>query len=282
VRPNIEGIDLPGVYTGIDLLERAAKGEKLRIGKDLIVIGGGDSAIDASRVARRLGARNVTILYRRTRSEMPTSPLEIHEAEVEGNKVEFLANISAIRAKDGRLEVTVKKMRLGAFDKTGRRRPEEIPHVEEKRLVDNVILAIGQQCDANAITATTGGLEADGRGGIVADWRTALTSRKNVFAGGDLVSGAATVVEAIGAGQIGARAVDQFLSPDPARKYPWEDLKLPEVQTDMEREIEEIDPVRSSLLSPGERLISVEVERTITTEEARREACRCLRCDFKE
>jgi len=280
-RPGIEGVDLPGVYTGIEFLERAAKGEKLRVGKDLIVVGGGDSAIDASRIARRLGAQNVTILYRRTRSEMPTNPLEIQEAEIEGNKVEFLANISGIRQQNGRLEVTVKRMRLGAFDKSGRRRPEEIPHADEKRLVDNVILAIGQQCDADAITGTTDGLESDGRGGLTADGRTGLTSRRNVFAGGDLVSGAATVVEAIGAGQVGARAIDQFFFADPSRKYPWENLELPDVQTDMEREIEEVEPVGLPLLSPAERLVSVEVERTITAEEAMREACRCLRCDYK-
>ncbi len=281
-RPNIEGVDLPGVYTGIDFLERAAKGEKIALGPDVVVIGGGDSAIDASRIARRHGARNVTILYRRTRSEMPTNPIEIREAEVEGNKVEFLANIDAIRPRDGRLEISIVRMRLGPFDKSGRRRPEPIPGPRETRLVDNVIIAIGQQSDADPIAQTTPDLAANGHGGIVADPKTGATGRRNVFAGGDLVIGAATVVEAIQAGQIGARAIDQYLCPDPARKYPWERLTLPDIKPDLEGEVQEMEPIREPLLAPEERLISVEVERTVSAEEAMREACRCLRCDYKE
>lgn len=282
IKPKIVGIDLPGVYTGIDFLERAAKGEDLGIGKEVVVIGGGDSAIDASRIARRLGARDVTILYRRTRGEMPTNPIEIREAEVEGNKVEFLRNISAIKAKDGRLEITIAKYRLGAFDKSGRRRPEEIVGDVDTRLVDNVIVAIGQQADAERIVETTEGLAGDGWGGLKADSRTGATGLGNVYAGGDLVFGAATVVEAIQAGQIGARSIDQMFFPDPSRKYPWENIELPEIKPDLDAEIEELAPVHEPLLSPEERLISMEVERSVTAEEAIREACRCLRCDYKE
>jgi len=281
-KPKIEGIDLPGVYAGIDFLERAAKGENIPMGPDVLVIGGGDSAIDASRIARRCGARNVTIMYRRTRSEMPTNPIEIREAEIEGNKVEFLANISGIRSRDGRLEVSILRMRLGAFDKSGRRRPEVIRGPEETRLVDNVIVAIGQQSDADPIAQTTEGLVANGYGGIKADAKTGATDRPNVFAGGDLVIGAATVVEAIQAGQVGARAIDQFLCPNPARKYPWETLALPDIDPDLDAEVQEMEPLHEPLLNPAERLISVEVERTVSPAEAMREACRCLRCDYKE
>jgi NADH-quinone oxidoreductase subunit F len=282
IKPRIEGIDLPGVYVGIDFLERVAKDENVPLGRDVVVVGGGDSAIDASRIARRVGAENVTILYRRTRSEMPTNPIEIREAEAEGNKVEFLTNIDRIeRTADGRLEITVVHNRLGAFDKSGRRRPEPIPHSEEKRVVDNVIVAIGQTTDAEDLVSTTEGLESDGWGGVKAELKTGRTSLPNVFAGGDLVSGAATVVEAIEAGQIGARAVDQYLLPDPEREYPWEELELPDVAVDPDADIQDIDPVFAPLLSPGERLITVEVERTISPDEARREAGRCLRCDFQ-
>jgi NADH-quinone oxidoreductase subunit F len=281
-KPRIEGIDLPGVYAGIDFLERAAKGEKIAMGPDVVVIGGGDSAIDASRIARRCGAQNVTIMYRRTRGEMPTNPIEIREAEIEGNQVEFLANITGIRPRDGRLEVTVAHMRLGAFDKSGRRRPEPMPGSEETRLVDNVIVAIGQQSDADHIVKTTEGLTGTSYGGVQADAKTGKTGRANVFAGGDLVIGAATVVEAIQAGQIGARAIDQLLSPDPKRKYPWESLSLPDIAPDLDAEVQEMEPVQESLLEPGERLISVEVERTVAPAEAMREASRCLRCDYKQ
>lgn len=282
IRPRIDGIDLPGVYTGIEFLERAAKGEDMAVGEEVVVIGGGDSAIDASRIARRLGARDVTIVYRRTRSEMPTNPIEIREAEVEGNQVMFLSNISAIREKDGRLEIDIQKYRLGAFDKSGRRRPEEIHGEVQTRVVDNVIVAIGQQADAENIVRSAEGLAGDGWGGVKADARTGATSSDNVFAGGDLVFGAATVVEAIQAGQIGAKSIDQMFFPDPDRQYPWEVLELPEIKPEVDGEIEDVAPVDEPLLKPEERLISVEVERTVTASEAMREACRCLRCDFKE
>ncbi len=281
IRPDIPGIDLPGVYTGIEFLERAAKGETLDVGKEVIVIGGGDSAIDASRVARRIGAEQVTILYRRTRSEMPTNPIEIREAEVEGNKVEFLANIAGIESKNGKLDVIVRRMRLGAFDKTGRRRPEEVPHSDERRRVDNVIIAIGQRSDAENILKDVPGVEPTRWGGLEADARTGATGCPWLFAGGDLVSGAATVVDAIAAGQTGARAIDQYLAPDPDREYPWERLTPPSVPVDTDREIEEETPVDQPLLTVEERFITQEVERTISENEARREAGRCLRCDYK-
>ncbi len=282
IKPDIEGVDLPGVYTGIDFLERAAKGEQLAVGREVVVVGGGDSAIDASRIARRLGAEEVTILYRRTRSEMPTNPIEIAEAEVEGNKVEFLANISAIKPAGKRLEIAIQRMRLGPFDKSGRRRPEPIPEQHETQVVDNVIIAIGQRPDAEPIAATAEGLEATSWGGLVADLKTACTSAPLVFAGGDLVSGAATVVDAIQAGQTGARAIDQKFFPDPGKTYLWEHLQQPDLPVDTDREIEDAPPVPMSLLPPEERFISIEVERTISDQEARREASRCLRCDYKE
>ncbi len=282
IKPPIEGVDLPGVYTGIDFLERAAKGEELDIGKEVVVVGGGDSAIDASRIARRLGAENVTILYRRTRSEMPTNPIEIAEAETEGNKVEFLANISEIRQAGDRLEIDIQRMRLGPFDKSGRRRPEPIPDGGETRQVDNVIIAIGQRADAEQIAAGVEGLEVDRWGGIAADLKTACTGNPHVFAGGDLVTGAATVVDAIEAGQKGARAIDQTFFPDSGKTYIWEKQTLPEVEADVDKEVGEEPPVSMPLLPPEERFISVEVERTIDDEQARCEARRCLRCDYKE
>ncbi len=281
IRPDVPGVDLPGVYTGIEFLERTAKGEKISVGREVLVVGGGDSAIDASRIARRQGAEQVTILYRRTRGEMPTNPIEIREAEVEGNQVEFLANIAGIESKDGRLEVSIRRMRLGAFDKSGRRRPEEIPGPCERRLVDNVIIAIGQRSDAEEVLKDAPGIETTPWGGLEADRRTGATGCPWLFAGGDLVSGAATVVEAIAAGQVGARAVDQYLCPDAARKYPWEDLKSLAEGIDPDLEIEAMEPVAQPLLRVEERFITQEVERTISEAEARCEAGRCLHCDYK-
>jgi len=172
-------------------------------------------------------------------------------------------------------------MRLGAFDKSGRRRPEEIRGAGACRAVDNVIVAIGQRSETEALMDDLRGLRSDGRGGFVTDIRTGATDIPFVFAGGDLVSGAATVVEAIAAGQTGARSIDRYLCPDVQRVYPWEHPEPPEAQVDTENVPDEIAPVEQPLLGPEERLITQEVERTIKEEEARREAGRCLRCDYK-
>jgi len=148
--------------------------------------------------------------------------------------------------------------------------------------VDNVIIAIGQRADAEQIAASAEGLETDQWGGIAADLKTARTGNPYVFAGGDLVSGAATVVEAIEAGQKGARAIDQTFFPEPEKTYLWEKLDLPDAEVDVEREVEEEPPVSMPLLPAEDRFISVEVERTINDEQARNEARRCLRCDYKD
>lgn len=280
-KPKIEGLDLPGVYFATKFLERAAKGEKINVGKDVIIIGGGDAAIDCSRVSQRFGAQNVSIVYRRTRSEMPTNPIEIREAEVEGVHVEFLANIVGIkRAPNGRLLATIRKMRLGEFDKSGRRRPVEIPSSDEDREVDTVIMAVGHSPDPFDIF-TGSETVAIKDGYVAADIKNPQTPIEDIFAGGDFVSGPSTVIEAIASGQTAAKAIDKKLCPVPNRKYFWDEQELPRVEFDPEKEISETAPVEYPMLKPEERLISVEVEKTITREEACREAGRCLRCDYK-
>ena len=281
-KPKIEGLDLPGVQFATTFLERAAKGEKMKPGKDVIIIGGGDAAIDCSRVSQRFGAENVTIVYRRTRGEMPTNPIEIREAEVEGVKVEFLANIVKIsKAPNGRLLATIRKMRLGEFDKSGRRRPVEIPSSDEDREVDTVIMAVGHSPDpSNIFMGAESSAIKDGY--VNADVKNPATPLEDIFAGGDFVSGPSTVIEAIAAGQLAAKSIDRKLFPLQKRKYFWEEFQLPKVEFDPEKEeIKDQAPVDFPLLKPEERFISVEVEKTISKEEACREAGRCLRCDYK-
>ncbi len=273
------GIDLPGVLTGIDFLERTSKGEDVKLGKRVMIVGGGDVAIDCSRVARRYGAEAITVVYRRTREEMPTSPIEIAEAEVEGVKVELLANVTKIdQAPDGGLRATVIHNRLGEFDKSGRRRPEPIEDSEEQLVVDNVILAIGQESEIEEIVAGTE-LEGASRW-LEADEETGRTKAPRIFAGGDLVSGSATVIEAIAAGQRAAKSIDQALRPG-KRDYFWERLELPQVDPDLEKEMIFDPPVKYPMLSADERFVTIEVEKTISRQEACHEASRCLRCDFK-
>ncbi len=278
--PRIPGIELPGVQAGITFLEKFAKGEKPQIGKDVIIIGGGDVAIDCSRIANRIGAESVTVIYRRTRKEMPTSPIEIREAEVEGVSVEFLANVVDIQpSANGRLNATVRRMRLGEFDKSGRRRPEEMVGAEDVREVDLILLATGHSPDPESVLEGDDAEIIDGKW-VKADEKTGITAIGDLFVGGDFVFGPSTVIEAIASGQKAAKSIDQFLLPGD-KEYIWEILELPEVDVDMDKDIDEEFPVEYPLLSKEERTVGVEVEKTITAEDACREAGRCLRCDYK-
>jgi NADH-quinone oxidoreductase subunit F len=282
IMPKIPGVDLPGVEPGTRFLERASKGESLKVGDNVIVIGGGDVAIDCARIALRLGAKHVAVVYRRTRKEMPTNPHEIHEAEQEGVKVEFLANIVGVRqASNGRLAATIRKMRLGEFDKTGRRRPEPIPASDEEREVDTILMAVGNEPELGSVFTGPDLEKAVKDGWPQADEKTGATPVPDVFAGGDAVVGPSTVIEAIAAGQRAAKAIDQLFFPG-QKDYFWEKFELPKVHVDLEKEVEEASPVAYPLLAVGERLAGVEVENTIEREAAMREAARCLRCDYKE
>lgn len=278
--PHIPGIDLPGVQAGITFLENFSKGEKTAVGKDVIIIGGGDVAIDCSRIANRLGAETVTVIYRRTRKEMPTSPIEIREAEVEGVNVEFLANVVAIKpTTNGRLSATIRHMQLGEFDKSGRRRPQEMAGSDEEREVDIILLATGHRPAPESVLEGDDAQIIDGKG-VVADEKTGITAVGDLFVGGDFVSGPSTVIEAIASGQQAAKSIDQFLLPGD-REYVWEKLELPNVAIDMDKDIDETFPVEYPLLSKEERTVGIEVEKTITLDAACREAGRCLRCDYK-
>jgi NADH-quinone oxidoreductase subunit F len=276
---NVPGFDLPGVIPGIRFLEQVAKNEPVQVGRTVLVIGGGDVAIDCSRVVKRCGAEEVTVVYRRTREEMPTSPIEIAEAELEGIQVELLCSpVKVEPTEDGRLQVTIRRMGLGSFDESGRRRPEPIEGSDFTRTVDTILLAVGQKVDVEGVILGTD-LEPLGNR-MVADLKTGATDDDTVFAGGDLVTGSATVIEAIAAGQRAARTIDQKFFPG-ERTYFWEELPPPEVDVDPEREIGEEPPVTFPMLSPDERMVGVEVEKTITNEDAMRESGRCLRCDYR-
>jgi NADH-quinone oxidoreductase subunit F len=281
ILPRIPGIELPGVEAGTHFLERAATGEALRVGRAVLVVGGGDAAIDCARLARRLGAQNVTLVYRRTRKEMPAHPAEIQEAEAEGVRLQLLADLVAIRrTPEGRLGATIRKMRLGEFDRSGRRRPEPISGADEELEADTLLIAVGHEPDPGLVFS---GAEAETvlrDGALQADPKTGATPGKGVFAGGDLVAGPATVIEAIGAGQRAAKAIDRLFFP--ARQdYFWEKLELPDVAVDLEKDVVDIAPVDYPLRKPGERRLGVEVEQTIDRAAAMREAARCLRCDYK-
>lgn len=216
----IEGESLNGVYSANEFLTRInlMKGYKfpefdtpVYVGKNVAVLGGGNVAMDAARSAKRLGAENVYIVYRRGREELPARAEEVEHAEQEGIEFKLLQNPTRILGnEDGWVNgMEVIKMELGEPDESGRRRPVEIAGSEEVLDIDTVVVAIGQTPNP-LIRQTTEGLETNKRGCIIAD-ENGLTTREKVYAGGDVVTGAATVILAMGAGKKAAEALDKEL-----------------------------------------------------------------------
>jgi formate dehydrogenase major subunit len=280
----VPGEDSPGVLSGIGFLAAASRDEKTPIGNRVMVVGGGNTAIDAARTSLRLGAKEVTLLYRRTRAEMPAWAMEVHEAEVEGVKLEILAAPTKIEKRaDGSLAVTCIRMTLGAPDASGRARPVPQEGSEHVRVVDNVIAAIGQSVDARAAA----GVETTSWGGIVADERTGRTSLENVFAGGDCVIGADIAVRAVAAGRRAAVAIDQFLCGKPvvgeAARYNSSMGKLAEISKKVVEGREKAAKTRMPELEPRSRVAHFkEVETGYTAAQVRAEAQRCLECGCRD
>ncbi len=203
----VEGDKLPGVYDGASFLRDVNLGEKVDVGKKVAVIGGGNVAIDSARVALRLGAKEIHIIYRRTRAEMPASPEEVEAALEEKIQIEFLTGHVKVSQKGKRLVLTCNRMELGEPDASGRRRPVPIKGSEFDVEYDVIIGAIGQTPDIPA-----GFKVRTARGNIIqADMTTMATSRPGVWAGGDAVTGPDSVIRAIAAGRVAASSIDKYL-----------------------------------------------------------------------
>ena len=217
----IPGENLLGVYSANEFLTRVnlMKGYKfpevptpVKVGKNVAVVGAGNVAMDAARTAKRLGAENVYIVYRRGEDELPARKEEIHHAKEEGVIFRLLNNPSAIIGKDGWVTgIEVVKQELGEPDASGRRSPVPVEGSNYVIDVDTVIIAIGQSPNP-LIQQTTEGLETQKWGGIIVQEETMETSKEYVYAGGDTVSGAATVILAMGAGKKAAAAIHENLS----------------------------------------------------------------------
>lgn len=217
----IPGESLNGVYSANEFLTRCnlMKAYKfpeyatpIKVGKSVAVIGGGNVAMDAARTALRLGAEKVAIVYRRSEAELPARSEEVEHAKEEGIEFKLLNNPVAITGDEAGWVKSMRcvKMELGESDASGRRRPVPIADSEFDMPVDTVIVAIGT--GPNPIMAhTTPDLELTKRGNIAADEETGATSKAGVFAGGDIVTGAATVILAMGAGRKAAKAIDEYL-----------------------------------------------------------------------
>ncbi|MBD3171838.1 NADPH-dependent glutamate synthase [Candidatus Bathyarchaeota archaeon] len=219
---NLPGENLGGIYSANEFLIRTnlMKAYKfpeydtpINVGKKVAVIGGGNVAMDAARSSLRLGAEEVHIIYRRGMNELPARHEEVENAEEEGIIFTLLNN--PIRfIGDGRgnvKEIELIRMELGEPDESGRRRPKAIPKTEWRLPIDTVVIAIGQSPNP-IIQQTTDGLEVTRWGTIITDEETMRTTLEGVYAGGDVVSGAATVISAMGAGKKAAQAIDEYLN----------------------------------------------------------------------
>ncbi len=217
----IEGENLKGVYSANEYLTRSnlMRGYEfpdydtpIFSGKNVAVLGGGNTAMDSVRTAKRLGADHAIIVYRRSRTEMPARTEEIHHAEEEGIEFKLLTNpIKYIGDEDGWLtHMECIEMELGEPDASGRRRPVPIEGSNFLIPVDTVVVAIGNSSNP-LIPQTTPGLDTNRWGNITANDATMMTSREGVFAGGDIVTGGATVILAAGAGKVAARAMHRYM-----------------------------------------------------------------------
>jgi len=268
----VEGEELPGVIGCVEFLRRFNLGEGVEVGGRVGVIGGGNVAIDSARATLRLGAKRITIFYRRTKNEMPAQPEEVEQALEEGVEIIFLVAPSKILTEDGSLKLELIRMELGEPDSSGRRRPVPIKGSEFIAELDTLIVAIGERPEVPA------GFHVEvGRGNILNVKEDLNTSREGVFAGGDCVTGPALVINAIAAGRKAAQSIDCYLGGMgditehlvPAEEATaWlEDLTVRERLATL------------SHLPPETRVKSLaEVEYGLTREMAVAEAQRCLQC----
>jgi formate dehydrogenase major subunit len=279
------GLDCSGdglAVPAVDFLADVSGGSRPWVGTDVLVIGGGNTAIDAARTAIRLGPRSVAVLYRRTRREMPCLMAEVEAAEAEGIRIETLvAPIRLERIDGGRLRLTCTRMELGAPDESGRPRPVPVAGSEFAFEATCVISAIGQSVELDALD---GSGVAFSSAGICADPLTLATSLEGVFAGGDAVTGPDLAVRAVAAGRLAAVSIDQYLGDRPVQGDPemisvlMGKLSEPEL-AELFRDIERSPRAEMPELSPETRGASFdEVETGLPVEEAIREAGRCMTC----
>ncbi|ENO3676966.1 FAD-dependent oxidoreductase, partial [Vibrio parahaemolyticus] len=284
VEMNYPGSDLDGCYLGVDYLKDYVTEQNYVTGKKVAVIGGGNTAIDCARTARRAGA-DTTLIYRRTRDEMPAEDYEIVEAEHEGVKFHFLTNPAEnIADENGRVkEIRLERMALGEPDASGRRSPKPTGEFFTEAF-DTVIAAVSQKPDLSFLENDDLSIPLTRWNTSESDSQTMHTGTGNIFSIGDFRRGPATAVEAVGDGRVAAKAIDLFLNGDMA------DMPKPAFNSRKEKKLAQVDPLhfeniqkvaRSIMpeLTPAQREQSfAEVELGFDNEEAMKEAARCLEC----
>ncbi len=278
------GLGCPGeelATPALDFLGQLADGPPPSLGGDVIIVGGGNTAMDASRCAVRLGAKSVRVFYRRTRREMPCLMEEVEAAEAEGVSIEFLVAPVRLERKDGKLRLACQRMELGPPDESGRARPVPVPGSEFTVEAAAVIAAIGQTVEAAELSE---GQLALSKMGIAVDPKTLATNLPGVFAGGDAVTGPDLAVRAVAAGRLAAASLAQYLSGQKViGSPPMANAMMGKLSEDelavFLRDIEQAPRAPMPQLAMDKRRTTFEeVELGFTPATATRESRRCLGC----
>ncbi len=274
----IPGIEGEGVFTALRFLEAVARGGRPALGQKVLVIGGGNTAMDAARTARRLTGHPVTVVYRRTRAEMPAEPEEVAWLLEEGNELRELASPLRIILQDGRVAaLECVRNEMGAPDADGRRKPVPIPGSEFQIEADAVILAIGQQPDLAFLEGSALTRHRDGR--IVADGASGATHHDRVYAGGDAVRGPALIIAACADGRRAAEAICRQLGlPFRLPEAPRPQLSPDDILQVKQARARKVPQHEPEMLPVARRSGFACVEQTLGEENARAEAARCLQC----
>ena len=281
----IPGEDLPGSMDAIVFLRKVALGEKVDIGDTVLVLGGGNSAMDAARTSIRLGAKKVQVVYRRTRNEMPANVWEIEEAEEEGVEFLYLAAPVECQGVEGVQGLVCQQMELGEPDASGRRRPVPSDMAPFVLTADSIIAAVGQQPDFDPFKGDEG-IKLNKWGYMEVDPYTLQTTKPGVFVGGDAVSGGGTIIEAINAGKVVAKYMDKYLRGEPVEEDLEDKTKRLAVylgaQDSREPLADKVDygtREKMPMVEPEVRRHNFEAtELGYTLEQCKNEADRCLRC----
>jgi formate dehydrogenase beta subunit len=284
--PNLKGYDF-----GVDFLLRINhdhidRGIPMKLGDKMVVVGGGNVAMDCARSALRMGVKEVHLVYRRSRSEMPADHEEIEAAEKEGVTFHLQVNPVRVMSQDGNVTgVELIEMDLGEPDETGRRRVTPKEGTEFILAADHVIPAIGQKVEPGFISPDQDHVAFTRSGTIEVRDHSLMTTRKGVFAGGDCVTGPATLVQAMAQGEKGARNIDDYLTLGRVRFYPEDRMSQlvghvqPMIASGVTIPVKHEYRVKIRELDPEvRRQIFEEVEKPISVEEAYHEASRCMRC----
>jgi heterodisulfide reductase subunit A len=290
VKLDVPGEEQEGVISGVDFLRKVNLGMFRTLKGHVAVVGGGNTAIDAARTALRTGAEKVTILYRRTKAEMPAAPQEIEDAEAEGIQIAYLTAPAAVLGKEGKVTgLRCIRMQLGEPDASGRRRPVPVPNSEHELEFDAVIVAISQAPELSKLNGKSKtSLRISKYGTLEVDPETLQTNVPFVFAGGDVVLGPSTVIASMGAGRRAAESIDKFLNELPLTDFTTHMVKpgvrrgedfRPHAYAPTYKDTPKAERVEMPKHDPAVRnRMFTEVEKGYSEEEAVKEASRCLNC----